>query len=47
MIFPAMQKQANVGSDSSASARDILKLRFAKGELTADDYSKMLKTVDD
>lgn len=41
-LFPT----ARVGSGENPSAREILKRRYARGELTEEQYQQMLQTIE-
>jgi uncharacterized membrane protein len=43
-LFPAI-KEPNEDIDRPLSAEEILKTRYARGELTAAEYYDMLKTI--
>ena len=45
LLFPSANKQNDAGSEASPSARNILKGRYARGELTAEEYQEMLQTI--
>ena len=44
LLFPATRKQ-NSQSDHPRSALEILKARYAQGELTEEQYHQMLQTI--
>ena len=44
LLFPAAKRQ-NTDDNSSLSAEEILKVRFAQGELTVEEYQEMLRTI--
>jgi putative membrane protein len=44
LLFPAARKPGQDGSNSS-SASDILKERYARGELTKEEYQDMVQTI--
>ena len=44
LMFPSADKHKSV-SDKFLSAEEILKIRFARGEITADDYQRMRETL--
>lgn len=44
LLFPATRKQSN-DSSASLSAPEILKIRYARGELTEEQYQQMLHTI--
>jgi len=44
LLFPAAKKQ-NTDDNTSLSAEEILKIRYAQGELTAEEYQEMLRTI--
>ena len=44
LMFPSADKHSNT-TDRSLSAEEILKIRFARGEITADEYKQMQETL--
>jgi putative membrane protein len=46
IMFPSAKAQEKHKSGSSPSAREILKERYAKGDLTTEQYHEMLKTIE-
>jgi uncharacterized membrane protein len=42
LLFPSIKEQTH---RSSPSAQDVLKTRYAQGELSLEQYQEMLKTV--
>ncbi len=44
LMFPAADKHPNI-TDHTLSAEEILKIRFARGEITADEYKRMQETL--
>lgn len=44
LLFPAAKKQ-NTDDDTLFSAEEILKVRYAQGELTVEEYNEMLRTI--
>lgn len=44
LLFPTAKKQINDG-DASLSAPEILKARYARGELTTQQYQEMWQTL--
>jgi len=44
LIFPTVTEQKK-DADTSLSAEEILKVRFAQGELTVEEYQEMLRTI--
>jgi putative membrane protein len=45
LLFPSTKKQVNSGDERSPSAQEILKTRYAQGELTSEQYQEMLQTL--
>jgi len=45
LIFPTSQKSTEAESSSSASAQEILDVRYARGELTEEQYQQMRQTI--
>ncbi len=46
LLFPSAKKQDNAGdSGTPASAQEILKTRYARGEITQEQYQDMLQTL--
>jgi putative membrane protein len=46
LLFPSTKKQDNAGdSDTPVSAQEILKTRYARGEITQEQYQDMLHTL--
>lgn len=43
LLFPSAKKEGEV--DQSLSASEILRLRFARGELSQEQYQEMLQTL--
>ena len=46
LLFPSTKTRENDQNDSSPSAQEIIKERYARGELTTEQYQEMLKTID-
>ena len=46
LLFPTV-KQPDNSNVHSPSAREILKARYARGELTREQYQQMLQTIQD
>ena len=46
LLFPSTKTRDNDSDDASSSAPEILRERFARGELTAEQYKEMLKTIE-
>ena len=44
LLFPATKRQ-NENNNSPLSALEILKIRYAQGELTAEQYQEMLQNI--
>ncbi|HFB52465.1 MAG TPA: hypothetical protein ENJ48_02110 [Anaerolineae bacterium] len=44
LMFPAADKRPN-STAPPPSAEEILKIRFARGEITADEYKRMQETL--
>ena len=44
LIFPATKEQLK-DDDLLPSAEEILKARYARGELTTEEYQEMLRTI--
>ena len=44
LIFPAAKEQKK-DDDVSLTAEEILKARYARGELTVEEYHEMLRTI--
>jgi putative membrane protein len=44
-LFPAINPQTGNEKPASPSALDILKRRYATGELTTEQYQEMLSTI--
>ncbi|MCL4294507.1 MAG: SHOCT domain-containing protein [Anaerolineae bacterium] len=45
LLFPSAQAQADNRNEGALSAPEILKTRYAQGELTAEQYQEMLQTI--
>jgi nucleoside-diphosphate-sugar epimerase len=45
LLFPAVKTGQNHGNDHSPSPPEILKERYAKGELTTAQYREMLEII--
>jgi uncharacterized membrane protein len=45
LLFPSMKAQQDDGNKVLPSAQEILKTRYAQGELTAEQYQEMLQTI--
>jgi uncharacterized membrane protein len=45
VLFPTTNKKAGEDTVASPSARDILKTRYANGELTTEEYQEMSHTI--
>lgn len=45
LLFPKSQPQNTTGSAAETSAEDILNRRYARGELTAEQYRDMLTAI--
>ena len=45
LLFPATRKQNDAGNEASPTAQDILKARYARGELTTEAYQEMLQNI--
>ena len=46
LLFPSTNTRENKRSDPSRSAPEILRERYAKGELTTEQYQEMIKTIE-
>jgi putative membrane protein len=46
LLFPPVKKQAGDDDRVPSSAQEILKTRYARGELTSDQYQEMRQTLD-
>ena len=46
ILFPSAKTRQNDRHTPSPSAREILKERYAKGDLTSEQYHEMLKTIE-
>jgi len=44
LMFPAADKHPNA-TDRPLSAEEILKIRFARGEITAEEYKRIHETL--
>lgn len=44
LLFPTAKKQI-ADDNTSLSAEEILKARYARGELTREEYQEMLRTI--
>ncbi|HXV42951.1 MAG TPA: SHOCT domain-containing protein [Anaerolineae bacterium] len=45
LLFPSMKTRQDTDNQKTLSAQEILKTRYAQGELTAEQYREMLQTV--
>jgi len=45
ILFPSASKKASDDIVASPSAQEILKTRYANGELTTEEYLEMLNTI--
>jgi putative membrane protein len=45
VLFPSTNEKASNKSAGESSALDILKTRYANGELTTEEYQEMLNTI--
>jgi uncharacterized membrane protein len=45
LLFPSAKRQNDAGKELSPAVQDILKARYARGELTAEAYQEMLQTI--
>ncbi len=45
LLFPSGHRQNDVGNEASPSAQEILKARYARGELTTEEYQTMSQTI--
>ena len=45
VLFPSTGQQTSNNDARSPSAQDILKARYASGEITAEEYQEMLNTI--
>ncbi len=45
LLFPVAKTQSNDGNNSPFSAQEILKARYARGELSEEQYQQMLQTI--
>lgn len=45
VLFPINSGKESDNTAVSPSARDILKVRYANGELTTEEYQEMLNTI--
>lgn len=45
LLFPSAKRQNDAGNEASPSAQNILKARYAQGELTAEEYQTMSQTI--
>jgi hypothetical protein len=45
LLFPSAKRQNDAGKELSPTAQDILKARYARGELTAEAYQQMIQTI--
>ena len=46
LLFPSARKPENGRNDSSRPAPEILRERYARGELTTEQYWEMMKTIE-
>jgi putative membrane protein len=46
LLFPSTKTQDTDRNDPSPSAPEILRERYARGELSTDQYKEMLKTIE-
>ena len=46
LLFPAVKSGQNYRNDPSPSPPEILKERYAKGELTTEQYREMLEVIE-
>lgn len=45
LLFPSVKGQNDHENTTPPSAHNILKARYARGELTAEEYQEMLQTL--
>lgn len=45
LLFPATKTRPDPADQRTLSAPEILKIRYAQGELTAEQYQEMLQTI--
>jgi putative membrane protein len=45
LLFPSAPAQSDNRNEGTLSAPEILKTRYAQGELTAEQYREMLQTI--
>lgn len=45
LLFPSAKGPNDADDEASLSAQEILKARYARGELTAEEYREMLQTL--
>jgi putative membrane protein len=45
LLFPSVKRQNDKENTTPLSAHDILKARYAQGELTAEEYQEMSQTI--
>ncbi len=46
LLFPSAKTPENKRSEPSRSAPEILRERYARGELTTEQYQEMMKTIE-
>jgi putative membrane protein len=46
LLFPSAKTPENRSSEPSPSAPEILRERYAKGELSTEQYQEMIKTIE-
>ena len=46
LLFPSAKRPENQRNESSLSAPEILRERYARGELTTEQYQEMLRTIE-
>jgi len=45
LLFPSVKEQASNDDKTPSSAQEILQARYARGELTTEEYQEMLQTI--
>lgn len=45
LLFPSVKEQAGNNDKALPSAQEILQARYARGELTTEEYQEMLQTI--